>query len=50
MDKNQSSTIEDKSESVVKCTLPENNKQILASKYLTVLPSQEMLKKRMESK
>ena len=41
---------QDKSESVVKYTLPENNEQIFASKYLTVLPSQEMLKKRMESK
>jgi predicted nuclease of restriction endonuclease-like (RecB) superfamily len=40
----------DKSESVVKYTLPENNEQIFASKYLTVLPSQEMLKKLMESK
>jgi predicted nuclease of restriction endonuclease-like (RecB) superfamily len=41
---------QDKSESVVKYTLPENNEQIFASKYLTVLPSQEMLKKLMESK
>lgn len=41
---------QDKSESVVKYTLPENNEQICASKYLTVLPSQEMLKKLMESK
>ena len=41
---------QDKSESVVKYTLPENNEQIFASKYLTVLPSQEMLKKLMGSK
>jgi predicted nuclease of restriction endonuclease-like (RecB) superfamily len=41
---------QDKSESVVQYTLPENNEQIFASKYLTVLPSQEMLKKLMESK
>jgi len=41
---------QDKSESVVKYTLPENNEQIFASKYLTILPSQEMLKKLMESK
>jgi predicted nuclease of restriction endonuclease-like (RecB) superfamily len=41
---------QDKSESVVKYTLPENNEQIFASKYLTLLPSQEMLKKLMESK
>jgi predicted nuclease of restriction endonuclease-like (RecB) superfamily len=40
---------QDKSESVVKYTLPENNEQIFASKYLTVLPSQEMLKKLLEN-
>ena len=34
----------DKSESVVKYTLPENNEQIFASKYQTVLPSKEDLK------
>lgn len=34
----------DKSESVVEYTLPENNKQIFASKYKTVLPSKEELK------
>ncbi|QOW11229.1 DUF1016 domain-containing protein [Kaistella flava (ex Peng et al. 2021)] len=32
---------QDKSESLVKYTLPENNEQIFASKYLTVLPSKE---------
>lgn len=34
----------DKSESVVEYTLPENNKQIFASKYQTILPSKEELK------
>ena len=34
----------DKSKSVVKYTLPENNEQIFASKYLTVLPSKDELK------
>ncbi len=33
----------DKSESVVKYTLPEDNEQIFASKYQTVLPSKEVL-------
>ena len=32
---------QDKSESVVRYTLPENNEQIFASKYLTVLPSEK---------
>ncbi|GGE24336.1 PDDEXK nuclease domain-containing protein [Psychroflexus planctonicus] len=35
----------DKSESVVEYTLPENNEQVFASKYQTVLPSREELKK-----
>ncbi|HLR37882.1 MAG TPA: PDDEXK nuclease domain-containing protein [Chitinophagaceae bacterium] len=35
---------QDKSESVVKYTLPENSKQIFASKYLTVLPSKKVLR------
>lgn len=35
----------DKNESVVKYTLPENNKQIFASKYQTVLPSKEDLER-----
>ncbi len=35
----------DKKESLVEMTLPENNKQIFASKYQTVLPSKEELKK-----
>ena len=34
----------DKSESVVEYTLPENNEQIFASKYQTVLPSKDELK------
>jgi predicted nuclease of restriction endonuclease-like (RecB) superfamily len=40
---------QDKSEAVVQYTLPENNEQIFASKYLTVLPSKEVLKKLIES-
>lgn len=35
---------QNKSESVVKYTLPENNEQIFASKYQTILPSTEKLK------
>jgi predicted nuclease of restriction endonuclease-like (RecB) superfamily len=35
---------QDKSEAVVRYTLPENNEQIFASKYQTVLPSREKLK------
>lgn len=34
---------QNKSEAVVEFTLPENNQQIFASKYLTVLPSKERL-------
>lgn len=34
---------QDKSEAVVRYTLPENNEQIFASKYQTVLPSREKL-------
>lgn len=34
----------DKSKSIVEYTLPENNEQIFASKYQTVLPSKEELK------
>tara|TARA_Y100000814_G_scaffold289752_1_gene263182 strand:- start:166 stop:1062 length:897 start_codon:yes stop_codon:yes gene_type:complete len=36
---------QDKSEAVVEFTLPENNQQIFASKYTTVLPSKESLVK-----
>ena len=35
---------QNKSEAVVEYTLPEDNKQIFASKYKTVLPSKEELK------
>lgn len=35
----------DKTESIVKYTLPENNEQIFASKYKTILPSKTELKK-----
>ena len=40
---------QNKSESVVQYTLPENNKQIFASKYQTVLPSKEKLKELIEN-
>ena len=40
----------DKSETLVKITLPEDNEQIFASRYHTVLPSKEALKKLIESK
>ena len=38
-----------KNDSVVEMTLPEDNNQIFTSKYLTVLPSKEELKKLVES-
>jgi len=41
---------QNKSEAVVKYTLPENNEQIFASKYKTVLPSVEVLKELLENK
>lgn len=41
---------QNKSEAVVQYTLPENNEQIFASKYQTVLPSKEELKKLIEIK
>lgn len=41
---------QNKSEAVVKYTLPENNEQIFASKYKTVLPSVEVLKQLIENK
>ncbi|MEO6177719.1 MAG: PDDEXK nuclease domain-containing protein [Flavobacterium circumlabens] len=41
---------QNKSESVVKYTLPENNEQIFASKYKTVLPSVEVLKELLKNK
>lgn len=40
---------QNKSEAVVEFTLPENNTQIFASKYLTVLPSKESLIKLIET-
>jgi len=40
----------DKNETLVKITLPEDNEQIFASRYKTVLPSKEELKKLIESK
>ena len=39
---------QNKSEALVEFTLPENNTQIFASKYLTVLPSKESLRKLIE--
>ncbi len=41
---------QNKSESVVEFTLPENNEQIFASKYKTVLPSKKELKLLIEEK
>lgn len=41
---------QNKSEAVVRYTLPENNEQIFASKYQTVLPSKEALKSLLEIK
>lgn len=41
---------QNKSEAVVQYTLPENNEQIFASKYQTVLPSKEKLKQLIENK
>jgi hypothetical protein len=35
----------DKSDSIVKYTLPENNNQIFASKHFTYLPTEEELKR-----
>ena len=39
----------DKKQSIVEMTLPEDNTQIFASKYETVLPSKEMLKKLLDN-
>jgi len=41
---------QDKSDTLVQITLPEDNEQIFASKYQTVLPSKEELKKLLEQK
>jgi len=35
----------DKSDAIVKYTLPEDNKQIFASRYMTCIPSEEEFKK-----
>ncbi|MCX6308256.1 MAG: DUF1016 domain-containing protein, partial [Bacteroidia bacterium] len=40
----------DKNEAVVKYTLPEDNKQIFASQYMTYLPSEEDLKQLIQKK
>ena len=40
----------DKNDSLVEMTLPEDNDQIYASKYMTVLPSKDELKKLLEDK
>jgi len=39
---------QNKNESVIRYTLPENNTQIFASKYQTILPSKEILKEILE--
>ncbi len=39
-----------KDDALVEMTLPKNNEQIFASKYLTVLPSKDELKKLIEIK
>ena len=38
----------DKGDSIVKYTLPEDNRQIFASKYFTYLPSEEELKRELQ--
>ena len=40
---------QDKNEALVEITLPEGNQQIFASKYQTILPSKEELKKLLEN-
>ena len=40
----------DKNDTVVEITLPENNEQIFASKYQTVLPGKKELKQLIEDK
>jgi hypothetical protein len=39
----------DKSEAVVRYTLPEDNNQIFASKYMLYLPTEEELKKELQT-
>ena len=38
----------DKKDAIVEITLPENNKQVFATKYQTILPSKEDLKQLIE--
>ena len=38
----------DKSDAIVKYTLPENNNQIFASKYFTYLPTEDELKRELQ--
>ena len=40
----------DKTDAIVEYTLPENNKQIFASKYQTILPTKKELKRLMNEK
>lgn len=40
----------DKKDAIVEMTLPENNNQIFASQYQTVLPSKEELQKLLEDR
>ena len=40
----------DKKDAVIEMTLPENNNQIFASKYQTVLPSKEELQQLLEDR
>jgi len=40
----------DKKDTLVEITLPQNNNQIFASRYLTILPSKEELKALVERK
>ena len=39
-----------KNDAIIEIALPENNKQIFASKYLTTLPSKEELKRLIENR
>lgn len=47
-DENKPILCSDKNNAVVEMTLPEDNTQIFASKYETVLPSKEALQKLLE--
>ncbi|MFI5196817.1 MAG: PDDEXK nuclease domain-containing protein [Chitinophagales bacterium] len=52
MDENKTGIIlcRDKSETLVEITLPEDNDQIFASRYKTILPDKEELKKLLAEK